>query len=119
MVFLLVFYFQILSVCKKGSSAPVSAPGGVLLIVGILLVMLLLLYCFHHEERLIALFDRYVVKQCFKRPQGNFRMKESFRNIVSWLTMVDKYREEAKPKTQTISIRFENLSLVLKKVTGW
>ena len=30
--------------------------------------------------------------------------------------MVKKYREEALPKEQTITIRFENLSLVLKKV---
>ena len=30
--------------------------------------------------------------------------------------MVKKYREEALPKKQTITIRFENLSLVLKKV---
>lgn len=30
--------------------------------------------------------------------------------------MVEKYREEAMPKKQTITIRFENLSLVLKKV---
>lgn len=94
----------ILSICKKGSSAPVSAPGGVLLIFGILLVMLLLLYCFHHEEKLTELFERYVTKKHF------VRMEE-------WTSRssLDKYREEAEPKTQTITIRFENLSLSLKK----
>lgn len=105
----------ILSVCKKGSSAPVSAPGGVLLIVGILLVMLLLLYCFHHEERLIALFDHYVVKQFSTRRKEYFRRQESSNSMDSWLNTVDKYREESTPKTQTITMRFENLSLVLKK----
>ena len=38
---LILVYFQILSICKKGSSAPMSAPGGVLLILAILVVMLL------------------------------------------------------------------------------
>ncbi|PFX15499.1 ABC transporter G family member 28 [Stylophora pistillata] len=91
----------ILSICKKGSSAPVSAPGGVLLIFGILLVMLLLLYCFHHEEKLVELFERYVTKKHY------VRMEER--------STLDKYREESEPKTQTITIRFENLSLSLKK----
>ncbi|KAJ7380837.1 hypothetical protein OS493_007227 [Desmophyllum pertusum] len=35
--------------------------------------------------------------------------------MAMWLSMVERYREEAKPKTQTITIQFENLSLVLKK----
>ena len=35
--------------------------------------------------------------------------------MAAWLTKVERYREQAKPKMQTITIRFENLSLVLKK----
>ena len=36
--------------------------------------------------------------------------------MAAWLTKVQRYREQAKPKMQTITIRFQNLSLVLKKV---
>ena len=82
-------------------------------------MMLLLLCCFNHEEQLIALFDRCVINQCFKRRKGNYILKDSVTNEVSYSTMVDKYQEEATPKTQTITIRFENLSLKLKKVIGW
>ncbi|CAH3118120.1 unnamed protein product, partial [Pocillopora meandrina] len=98
----------ILSVCKKGSSAPMSAPGGVLLILAILLVMLLLLHCFNHEEKLIEWCERYVTKRLFAKRR--LRMQESIRRNT-----LDKYREEAEPKTQTITIRFRNLSLSLKK----
>ncbi|PFX16850.1 putative white-brown complex homolog protein 30 [Stylophora pistillata] len=102
----------ILSICKKGSSAPVSAPGGVLLILGILVVMLLLLYCFDHEEQVMDLFESYLTKRfSVKR---SFGMQESIRRNT-----MDKYREETEPKTQTITIRYENLSLSLKKGTRW
>ena len=109
---LILVYFQILSVCKKGSSAPMSAPGGVLLILAILLVMLLLLHCFNHEEKLIEWCEHYVTKRLFAKRR--LRMQESIRRNT-----LDKYREEAEPKTQTIAIRFRNLSLSLKKVTAW
>ena len=109
---LILVYFQILSICKKGSSAPVSAPGGVLLIFAILLVMLLLLLCFNHEEKLIEWCERYVTKRLFAKRRS--RMEEDIRRNT-----LDKYREEAEPKTQTITIRFQNLSLSLKKVTTW
>ena len=109
---LILVYFQILSICKKGSSAPVSAPGGVLLIFAILLVMLLLLLCFNHEEKLIEWCERYVTKRLFAKRR--LRMEEGIRKNT-----LDKYREEAEPKTQTITIRFQNLSLSLKKVTTW
>ena len=109
---LILVYFQILSICKKGSSAPVSAPGGVLLIFAILLVMLLLLLCFNHEEKLIEWCERYVTKRLFAKRR--LRMEEGIRKNT-----LDKYREEAEPKTQTITIRFQNLSLSLKKVTSW
>nr|XP_058973128.1 uncharacterized protein LOC131799421 [Pocillopora verrucosa] len=98
----------ILSICKKGSSAPVSAPGGVLLIFAILLVMLLLLLCFNHEEKLIEWCERYVTKRLFAKRRS--RMEEDIRRNT-----LDKYREEAEPKTQTITIRFQNLSLSLMK----
>ena len=109
---LILVYFQILSICKKGSSFPISAPGGVLLILAILLVMLLLLHCFNHEEKLIEWFERYVTKRLF--PKRSLRMQESIRRNT-----LDKYREEAEPKTQTSTIRFQNLSLSLKKVNIW
>ena len=108
--------FQFLSICKKGSSAPVSAMAGILLILAILLVMLLLLYCFNHEEQVISLFQRYVIQGCFERHKATFRMKESFKQMAAWLPKLKRYRDEAEPKAQTITIRFENLSLVLKKV---
>ena len=68
---LILVYFQILSICKKGSSFPISAPGGVLLILAILLVMLLLLHCFNHEEKLIEWFERYVTKETL--PKAKFK----------------------------------------------
>ena len=108
--------FQFLSICKKGSSAPVSAVAGLLLILAILLVILLLLYCFNHEERLISLFQRYVIQGCFERQKTTFRMKGNFKEMAAWLTKLKRYRDEAEPKGKTITIRFENLSLVLKKV---
>ncbi|KAJ7380832.1 hypothetical protein OS493_007222 [Desmophyllum pertusum] len=51
----------------------------------------------------------------FERRKSTFRIREKFKQMVTWLSMVERYREDAKPKTQTITIRFENLSLVLKK----
>ncbi|KAL9979697.1 hypothetical protein ACROYT_G017399 [Oculina patagonica] len=104
-----------LSICKKGVSAPVSAVAGILLILVILALMLVLLYCFNHEERLMALFQRHVVDRFFERRKAKFRFQHSLKHMVAWLTMVERYREGAEPKKKTITIRFENLSLVLKK----
>ena len=89
---------------------------GILLVLLILALMLGLLYCFHHEERLISLFQQYVVQGCLERQKTTSRIKENFKQIGAWLTKVQRYREQAKPKMQTITIRFENLSLLLKKV---
>jgi hypothetical protein len=108
--------FQFLSICKKGSSAPESAVAGIVLILFILVLMLALLYCFNHEERLTLFFQRHVVQRCLERRKSKFKVQDKLKRLVSWLTMVEKYREEAMPKKQTITIRFENLSLVLKKV---
>ena len=109
--------FQFLSICKKGSSAPESAIAGIILILSILGLMLLLMYCFNHEERLASLFQRHVVQRCREIQRiSKFKVQDPLKRITSWLTMVEKYREGASPKKQTITIRFENLSLVLKKV---
>ncbi len=114
-----LLFFQFLSICKKGVSAPVSAVAGILLILVILALMLVLLYCFNHEERLMALFQRHVVDRFFERRKAKFRFQHSLKRMVAWLTMVERYREGAEPKQKTITIRFENLSLVLKKVKYW
>ena len=108
--------FQFLSICKKGSSAPESAAAGILLILLILGLMLLLMYCFNHEERLTSLFERHVIQRCREIQKPKFTVQDPLKQMASWLTMVEKYREEASPKKQTITLRFENLSLVLKKV---
>ena len=79
--------------------------------------MLLLMYCFNHEERLTSLFQRHVVQRCREiQRKSKFKVQDPIKRMTSWLTLVEKYREEASPKKQTITIRFENLSLVLKKV---
>lgn len=108
--------FQFLSICKKGSSAPESAVAGIVLILVILGLMLLLMYCFNHEERLTLLFQRHVVQRCHEIKKPKFKIQDKLKRMASFLTMVEKYREGASPKKQTITIRFENLSLVLKKV---
>ena len=108
--------FQFLSICKKKSSAPESAVAGIVLILFILGLMLLLLYCFNHEEKLMLLFQRHVEQRCLERRKSKFKVQDKLKRLVSWLTMVEKYREEALPKKQTITIHFENLSLALKKV---
>ena len=108
--------FQILSLCKKGSSAPESAVAGILLILLILGLMLLIIYCFNHEERLVFLFERHVVQRCREIQLPKFKAEHPLKRMASWISMVEKYREGASPKKQTITIRFENLSLVLKKV---
>jgi len=108
--------FQFLSICKKGSSAPESAVAGIVLILFILALMLLLIYCFNHEEKLLLLFQRHVVQRCREMQHPRLNVQDKFKLMANWLTMVEKYREEASPKKQTITIRFENLSLVLKKV---
>lgn len=110
------FIFQFLSICKKGSSAPESAVAGIVLILVILGLMLLLMYCFNHEERLTLLFERHVVKRFRAIKKKRFKFQDTLKRMASWLVMVEKYREGASPKKQTITIRFENLSLVLKKV---
>lgn len=104
-----------LSICKKGSSAPESAVAGIVLILVILGLMLLLMYCFNHEERLTLLFQRHVVQRCHEIKKPKFKIQDKLKRMASFLTMVEKYREGASPKKQTITIRFENLSLVLKK----
>lgn len=108
--------FQFLSICKKGSSAPESAVAGIVLILVILGLMLLLMYCFNHEERLTLLFQRHVVQRCHEIKKPKFKIQDKLKRMASFLTMVEKYREGASPKKQIITIRFENLSLVLKKV---
>ena len=109
--------FQILSICKKGSTAPQSAAAGIVLILSILGLMLILVYCFNHEERLTSLFERHVIQRCREiQISSNFKVQDPLKQLTSWFTAVKKYREEASPKNQTITIRFENLSLVLKKV---
>lgn len=108
--------FQFLSICKKGSSAPESAVAGIVLILLILALMLLLIYCFNHEEKLLLLFQRHVVQRYREMQHPKFKVQDKFKQLVDWLTMVKQFREEASPKKQTITIRFENLSLVLKKV---
>ena len=64
----------------------------------------------------MALFQRHVVQRYFKKRKSVFEFQDNLKDMVSWLTMVERYREDAMPKTKTITIRFENLSLVLKKV---
>ena len=108
--------FQFLSICKKGSSAPESTIAGIVLILFILGLMLLLIYCFNHEERLAFLFERHVVQRFREIQKANFKVENPLKRLASWKTMVEKYREGESPKKQTITIRFENLSLVLKKV---
>ena len=64
----------------------------------------------------MLLCQRHVVQRCRDIGKSQFKVQDTFKRMASWLTMVKKYREEALPKKQTITIRFENLSLVLKKV---
>ena len=107
---LILVFFQFLSICKKGSSAPVSTPIGVLIIIIILVVMWLLWCCFKHEEKCIECCKNCVTERlCAERRS---REQNSAGNNT-----LDKFREEAKPKTQTITIRFQNLGFYLKKVT--
>ena len=110
------FIFQFLSICKKGSSAPESAVAGIVLILVILGLMLLLMYCFNHEERLTSLFQHHVVRRFHEIKKKKLKFQDTLKRMASWLVVVEKYREEASPKKQTITIRFESLSLVLKKV---
>ena len=64
----------------------------------------------------MKLFQRHVVQRCFKGRKSVFKFQDTLKHMASWLTMVDRYREDEMPKTKTITIRFENLSLALKKV---
>ena len=108
---------QILSICKKGSSAPESAAAGIVLILVILGLMLFLVYCFNHEERLAFLFERHVIQRCREiQMSSKLKVQDPLMQLTSWFTVVKEYRQGASPKNQTITIRFENLSLVLKKV---
>ena len=111
-----LLFFQFLSICKKGSSSPESTVAGIVLILFLLGLMLVLIYCFNHEERLELLCQQHVVERCRDMPHSKFNVQDKLKRMVSWLTMVEKYRKDALPKKQTITIRFENLSLVLKKV---
>ena len=64
----------------------------------------------------MKLFQRHVVQRCFKRGKSVFKFQDTLKHMVPSLTVVERYREDAMPKTKTITIRFENLSLALKKV---
>ncbi|XP_048580438.1 putative white-brown complex homolog protein 30 [Nematostella vectensis] len=109
----------LISVCKRGAAAPVSAGAGVLFIFILFLLFVAILYYFRRRQQIHTLalqFGRRFVPSIRERYRNTHTVQAGLMDVVEQVASVDVDGDERiTPKLSTVDLLFRDLSLTLKQ----